>query len=292
MAWPPDAATRLSPRRDSVQGSDAPEATLRSEPEREMPDPVQPDAVPVEVLRADAVQTLRITRPDKKNALTDAMYHALADALAAGDADDRIGAHLFASHEGVFTAGNDIADFIAKAGGEAGLSSGVMRFLETLTRTEKPLVAAVDGLAIGIGTTLLWQCDMVLASPAAQFRTPFIDLGLVPENASSILAPRLMGHPRAFEMLCLGAPFDAERAREAGFVNEVVPEADLDARAHEVASRLAAKPREAMRISRALLRGDPETRLAAIRAEGAHFAERLSSPEAAAAFRSFMTRKG
>lgn len=244
------------------------------------------------VTTQDAVQTIRIARSEKKNALTDAMYHAMADALADAEADAAIGAHLFASHDGIFTAGNDIADFIARATGPAGNgASGVMRFLEAQCMATKPMVAAVDGIAIGIGTTMLWQCDMVLASPRARFHTPFIDLGLVPENASSVLAPRLMGHPLAFEMLCLGEPFNADRALAAGFVNAVHAPETLDKEAQSLAARLAVKPREAMRISRALLRGTPEERLDALRREGKHFAERLASDEARAAFMAFMNRK-
>ncbi|MEM9199213.1 MAG: enoyl-CoA hydratase-related protein, partial [Pseudomonadota bacterium] len=236
--------------------------------------------------RESGVQTLRITRPEKKNALTDAMYHALADAMAEAEADPAIGVHLFASHEGMFTAGNDIADFIARATGAAASSggasapSGVMRFLQAQSMAQKPMVAAVDGIAIGIGTTMLWQCDMVLASPRARFHTPFIDLGLVPENASSLLAPRLLGYARAFEMLCLGEPFDAERALAAGFVNAIHPPEKLDAEAQALAARLAAKPREAMRLSRALLRGTSDERMDALRREGKLFEERLSSDEA------------
>ncbi|MEM9047654.1 MAG: crotonase/enoyl-CoA hydratase family protein [Pseudomonadota bacterium] len=244
------------------------------------------------VSRRDGVQTIRIARSEKKNALTDAMYHALADALVAAEADESIGTHLFASHAGVFTAGNDIADFISRATSPVGdPTSGVVRFLEAQCTTQKPMVAAVDGLAIGIGTTMLWQCDMVLASPKARFHTPFIDLGLVPENASSLLAPRLMGHALAFEMLCLGEPFDADRALSAGFVNAIHPAEALDAEAQALAARLALKPRAAMRISRALVRGTPDERLAALRREGKHFAERLASDEARAAFTAFMNRK-
>ncbi|MEL6235553.1 MAG: crotonase/enoyl-CoA hydratase family protein [Pseudomonadota bacterium] len=259
---------------------------------------LHPDATTALVTssRANGVQTLRIARPEKKNALTDAMYHALADAMAEAEADPAIGVHLFASHEGMFTAGNDIADFIARATGGAASGgavapSGVMRFLQALSTAEKPMVAAVDGIAIGIGTTMLWQCDMVLASPRARFHTPFIDLGLVPENASSLLAPRLMGYARAFEMLCLGEPFDAERALAAGFVNAIHPPEKLDAEAQALAARLAAKPREAMRLSRALLRGTSEERLDALRREGRIFEERLSSDEARNAFMAFMSRK-
>jgi enoyl-CoA hydratase/carnithine racemase len=246
---------------------------------------------PVEVGRQGGVQTLRLARPAKLNALTEAMYHALADGLAAGEADPATGAHLFLGQPGCFTAGNDIGDFARQAEGGAGGPRGVMRFLEVLALGSKPLVAAVDGIAVGIGTTLLLQCDMVLASPRAVLRTPFIDLGLVPENAASLLAPRVMGHARAFELLCLGESFSAERALSAGIVNAVVPEGEIEARAMALAARLAAKPREAMRLSRALLRGTPGERLARMREESALFAARLRSDEARAAFAAFLARK-
>lgn len=247
----------------------------------------------VEIARADGVQALRLVRPEKKNALTDAMYHALADAMAAGEADAAVGCHLFLGSGGVFTAGNDIGDFLAQSVRPAdGLARGVERFLEAQAAAEKPMVAAVDGLAIGIGTTLLLQCDMVLASPAAVLKTPFVDLAAVPENASSLLGPRIMGHPWAFELLCLGEAFDAERALAARIVNRIVPAGALEAEAQAVAARLAAKPREALRLSRALLRGDPAERRAVSRKEGALFAERIRSDEARAVFAAFMARKG
>ncbi|RMH47125.1 MAG: crotonase/enoyl-CoA hydratase family protein [Alphaproteobacteria bacterium] len=246
----------------------------------------------IEVTRRSGVQILRINRPKKKNALTDAMYRALTEAMAAAEADDAIGAHLFTGVQGVFTAGNDIGDFIARASGAGGLGAGVSGFLTMLAEARKPMVAAVDGLAIGIGTTMLWQCDLVYASPGARFATPFIDLGLVPENGSSLIAPRLMGHQRAFEMLCLGEGWDAARAHAAGWVNAIVPAERLEAHALDVAARLAAKPRTALIESRRLLRGDPAERLAAMRREAALFAERIASPEARAAFTAFMNRKG
>lgn len=247
----------------------------------------------VEVEIAGGVSAMRLARPEKKNALTDAMYHALADAMAAADADDAVGAHLFLGSDGVFTAGNDIADFLAIAaqGGDPA-ERGVARFLMALIDAEKPMVAAVDGLAVGVGATLLLHCDLVYASERAELRAPFIDLGLVPENASSLLGPRVMGHQRAFAFLCLGAPLGAEAAREAGLVNEVLAAAGVEARAREMAERAASKPREAMALSRALLKGDREAVRAASLAESRIFFERLGSAEARAAFAAFMQRSG
>lgn len=242
----------------------------------------------IEIERDGAVQRIRMNRPDKKNALTGAMYTALAQALEQRDADIR--AHLLCGVPGAFTAGNDIADFLAMAGQMAMQDAPVVRFLRALANCETPLVAAVDGLAIGVGTTMLFHCDMVFSSERALFRTPFLDLGLVPEAGASLLAPRVMGHARAFELLCLGEPFDAARALSSGFVNHVVAEEEVEARALAAARAIAAKPAEAMRLSRALLWGERADLRARMEEEIRLFAERLSSQEARAAFTAFMER--
>jgi enoyl-CoA hydratase/carnithine racemase len=240
---------------------------------------------------ADGVQTLRFTRPDKKNALTAAMYVAIAAALEKGDASADVAVHLFIGSGGIFTAGSDINEFLARSRGEADLTGPVVRFIRALPQVRKPMVAAVDGLAVGIGTTLLFHCDLVYATPAASFRTPFLDLGLVPEAGSSLLAPQRMGHQRAFELLALGDPFPAERAREAGLVNAIVPAENLKATARQAAARLAAKPPEALAATRALMRGDPAAIIQRIDQEVAIFAERLSSPEAREAFSAFLEKR-
>lgn len=248
----------------------------------------------IETSAADGVLTLRMSRPEKKNALTDAMYHALADAMLAGNesGDESVGAVLLTGAGGNFTTGNDIGDFLkASQSGDGSGESGVSRFLIAQIDMAKPFVAAVEGLAIGVGATTLFQCDYVVASETADIRTPFLDLGVVAENGASYLAPRIMGHQRAFEMLCLGEPFGARRAHEAGVVNKVVPAGEAEAEGFAVAKRLAAKPREAMRITRAMLRADPETVRAASKAESAAFGERLKSDEARAAFMAFLSRK-
>jgi enoyl-CoA hydratase/carnithine racemase len=241
--------------------------------------------------RSGGVQIVRLNRPEKKNALTSAMYAALADALEAGERDEAMRVHLIAGAPGAFSAGNDIGDFLAFA--EAGeLGAPILRFLRTVAGLDKPLVAAVDGLAIGIGTTLLLHCDLVYCTPGSTFRTPFLDLGLVPEAASSLLAPRLMGHARAFELLCLGAPFDAERALAAGLVNAVVDADRVEDAARDAAEALANKPVEALRAARRLLKREPQEVLHRIDEEAALFSERLRSKEAQAAFAAFMDRKG
>ncbi|MBU2532860.1 MAG: enoyl-CoA hydratase/isomerase family protein, partial [Alphaproteobacteria bacterium] len=211
----------------------------------------------IEISRSEGVQTIRIVRPEKKNALLPAMYSAMFEALVDGDASDTVRAHIITGSGGVFSAGNDIKDFMSRAGAGAPVgNTPVHRFIGYLPRVEKPLIAAVDGLAVGVGTTLLFHCDLVYASPAARFSTPFLSLGLVPEAGSSLLAPRRMGHARAFEMLALGEPFSAERARDAGLVNAVVDADELEATAREAALRLAGKPPAALKIARELLRGD------------------------------------
>jgi len=187
----------------------------------------------------DGVQTLRFTRPEKKNALTSAMYVAINAELEKGDASGDVAAHLFIGSRGLFTAGNDINEFLERSRGKADLTGPIVQFIRGLPLVKKPMIAAVDGLAVGIGTTMLLHCDLVYATPAASFRTPFLDLGLVPEAGSSLLAPMRMGYQRAFELLALGEPFTAERAREAGLVNAIVPAESLEAIARLAAMQLA-----------------------------------------------------
>jgi enoyl-CoA hydratase/carnithine racemase len=239
----------------------------------------------------DGVQIFRFTRPGKKNALLSAMYTDMLDALIKGDADPGIVAHMFIGSGGVFSAGNDIGEFMQRAHEGSKLSMPVQRFILHLPRIEKPVIAAVDGLAVGVGTTMLFHCDLVYATPSASLRTPFLDLGLVPEAGSSLLAPQRMGYARAFELLVLGEPFPAERAREAGLVNAVVPADQLEATAMDAARRLARKAPEALRLSRRLMRGSPERIVARIAEESEIFGQRLSSPEALEAFSAFMEKR-
>lgn len=238
----------------------------------------------------DGVQILRLDRPEKKNALTGAMYTDLAGALEAGNTDPDIRCHLICGQPEVFTAGNDIGDFLHYAGRVAVTETPVVRFLRALVRTEKPLVASIDGLAIGVGTTLLMHCDMVFASPRAFIRSPFVDLGLVPEAGSSLLGPQLMGHARAFELLCLGNPLTAEKAERLGLVNEIVAE-NVDEMALNCAKQIAAKPPEAMALSRKLLKGDTAALSERVEEEIRIFADRLTAPETIAAFQAFMSKK-
>lgn len=239
--------------------------------------------------RDGAVLVLTLNRADKKNALTGDMYATLAAGLAEANDDPAIAATLILGQPGIFCAGNDIKDFIGFAMGGA-LGAPVINFLKALVANDKPLVAGVDGGAIGIGTTMILHCDYAVASERAVFATPFVDLALVPEAGSSLIVPELMGHRLAFEMLVMGARFDAARAAATGLVNRVVDAADLEKTALDAAKAIAAKPREAVALSRRLMRGDTGRLLARIDEEARLFAERLKSAEARAAFEAFLSR--
>lgn len=239
--------------------------------------------------RDGAVQIIRMNRPDKKNAITRAMYARMAEALTAADGDDAIRCSLIAGVPGAFSAGNDIADFLAFATG-GGLGTEVLDFLAALAKGQKPLVAAVDGLAIGIGTTISLHCDLTFATPRALFKTPFVDLGLVPEAGSSLLAPALMGRQRAFALLALSQDFSAEDALSAGLIYGIVDEDAVEAEALRHAHDIAAKPPEAMRLTRDLMHGDRQPVLDRIEREAKLFGERLKSDEARSAFTAFMQK--
>ncbi len=245
----------------------------------------------IELSRLGGAQILRLNRPEKRNALTRGMYAQLVEALISGEASDDVSAHVIFGLPGVFCAGNDIADFLALASGAGHDIDEVMKFIFILPVLKKPLLAGVSGLAVGIGTTMLFHCDLVYAAPNAVFSTPFLDLGLVPEAASSFLAPRLMGHQRAFELLVLGAPLSVERAREAGLVNEIVPADQLEEKVLKAAVNLARKPPEALAIARRLLRGDQKDIIACMTKEAQLFKERLKSPEAREAFQAFLEKR-
>ncbi|MBZ9995340.1 crotonase/enoyl-CoA hydratase family protein [Mesorhizobium sp. BH1-1-4] len=242
------------------------------------------------VERQGAIQIIRMNRPDKKNALTRAMYAKMSAALAEGDADPAVRVHVFLGVPGAFSSGNDLADFMVVAtGGDGGTE--VWDFLMALARVEKPIVSGVDGIAVGIGTTLNLHCDLTFATPRTVFRTPFVDLGLVPEAGSSLLAPRILGQQGAFALLGLGEGFSAERAMAVGLIYEVVEEGALEASVLAAAGQIAAKPPQALRIARDLMRGSRDDLVARIEVESEHFRERLKSDEARAALTAFMTRK-
>jgi len=238
------------------------------------------------------VRTLRLNRPDKKNALTDAMYEALTAALDDAAVRNSIRCVVLAGGPAAFTAGADLQDFLHAARHMEGLRPQAMRFLHRVADTGKPVVAAVRGVAVGIGTTLLLHCDYVVAATDARFSTPFVNLGLVPEAGSSLLMPRLMGTRRAFALLVMGQPLDAAEAKAAGLVNAVVPADDVEAEAQKAAHRIAALPAEAVAASRRLIRGSGAEVVKRIDEEAEIFRQRLKSDEAKAAFEAFFARKG
>jgi enoyl-CoA hydratase/carnithine racemase len=238
----------------------------------------------VELRIAGPCLHVRLDRPDKKNALTLAMYSKLADALESAAADPALRIVTIAGSPGLFTAGNDLADFLAAP--PVGPDQPVLRFIDALASFPKLLVAGVAGPAVGIGTTMLLHCDLVLATPSAFFSMPFVDLGLVPEAGSSLLLPRLIGRRRAARHLLLGEPFDAETARDYGLVSRIVAEDALEDALEEVSERLAAKPPEALLRTKELLARDVAVG-ERIAEEGTLFAERVVSAEARAAFSAF-----
>lgn len=247
----------------------------------------------VRVTTAEHVTTIRFDRPDKKNAITAEMYGALTAALEAAAGSSAVRAVVLAGSRDCFTAGNDVGDFlrIAQGAGQGkGNTAAGLGFLRCLAAFDKPLVAAVAGVAIGIGTTMLLHCDLVYAAPSARFKTPFVDLALVPEAGSSILLPALVGERRAAQLLLLGEQIDAPTALAWGLVNGVVD--DPDAAAQAAAHRLASCAPGALRATRALTRrATRDAVLEAMRAEGEAFAERLRSPEAMEAFQAFLARR-
>lgn len=242
----------------------------------------------VEIVRDGAVLTIALRRTAKKNALTGAMYETMIAAFDEADGDARIGAIVLRGADGVFTSGNDIGDFIASA--QTPDEMPAWRFVERLAALETPLIAAIEGLAIGIGTTLILHCDLVYAAPDALFKMPFVDLGLVPEAGSSLLLPQRIGLAKASEFLMLGESFDAAEADRLGLVNSIVPNADLYAHAAARAQALAAKPGAAVATTRRLLRGDLSALKARMNEEAQAFSQALRSDEARQAFMQFMMR--
>jgi enoyl-CoA hydratase/carnithine racemase len=238
----------------------------------------------------DGVATIEIARPEKKNALTQAMYSAMADALAAADADPAVRAVLITGQPGIFTSGNDLEDFMQRP--PQGEDSPVFQFMKALAGCGKPVVAAVTGAAIGIGTTMLLHCDLVYVSDEARLAMPFVSLGLVPEYGSSLLFPQRIGHVKAVEHLLLGDPFTGERAVEMGIANAVLPAGEVVTHARRMAERFNALPPGAVRESKALMRrGQKDLVEDTIRAEATLFGQRLRSPEAMEAFRAFFEKR-
>ncbi|MDP0499310.1 MAG: enoyl-CoA hydratase-related protein [Verrucomicrobiota bacterium JB022] len=244
----------------------------------------------IEIAKAEGVLEIQIARPQKKNALTSAMYAALADAFTAAAEDPSVKVVCIRGAQGVFTAGNDLGDFLNHPPQDGG--APVFRFIEAAAFFPKPLVAVVEGLAVGIGTTLLLHCDYVLAAPDTRFILPFVNLGLSPEAASSYLLPLRAGHALAAELLLLGRPFDAATAQRAGLVNAIVPAEELTGQAQQRCRQLAAQPAAALRATKRLLKQPYVDGVrAALKAEQELFLERLASPEAREAFAAFAEKR-
>jgi enoyl-CoA hydratase/carnithine racemase len=241
------------------------------------------------VTQAGHVLEIVFNRPEKKNALTRAMYQAVEDAFARADEDPGIRAVLLTGQGDTFTSGNDIKDFQVRAA--ANESVHASPFLTALSSLTKPLVAAVNGAAIGVGTTMLAHADIVVASRSARFLMPFTSLGLVPEAGSSLLFPRLVGHQRASALLLLGEPIDADTAHDWGLVNQVVESADLLGTARGYATRLAALPPGAVRQTKDLIKNGRRDVPGRIEEELVLFRQHLQSPEAAEAFQAFVEKR-
>jgi enoyl-CoA hydratase/carnithine racemase len=240
---------------------------------------------------ADRILSVAINRPERKNALTVDMYSALVAALERAAADPGIRVVFLHGHPQVFTSGNDLADFmdLSTAFDE---DRPVFHFLRAISTAPKPIVAAVIGPAIGIGTTLLLHCDLVYAAESARFQLPFVNLALVPEAASTHLLPMSIGYQRAAELLLLGEPFSAAKAREYGIVTEVVSDAQTLDTARAAAVKLAAKPPAALRLTKMLLKQSAADAVSGrLSEEGRHFARQRQSPEAAEAFRAFFEKR-
>jgi enoyl-CoA hydratase/carnithine racemase len=242
------------------------------------------------VRRDGAVLEIRMNRPAKKNALTKAMYAAMAEAMTAAEKDEAVRAVLIAAEGDIFSAGNDIADFAAFGNdASAGDAPHVNSFLDMLAEMEKPLIAAVTGNGVGVGSTMLLHCDIVIIAEHAQLTLPFTQLGLTPEAASSVLLPAQIGYKRAYMMLALGQPLNGHDAVALGIATEALPREEVGARARNMAQECCKRPPEAMRITKRLLRNKAQIK-ERMEVEIKYFQERLRSPEAKAAFEAFFNR--
>ena len=238
---------------------------------------------------SDRIMIVRLARPEKKNALTRDMYQGLVDALRTVAEDDGLRVLLLTGTGDVFTAGNDINDFLQYPPSDE--ASPVNAFLAALPAIEKPFVVAVNGLAVGIGTTMLLHADLVYAAKSARFKMPFVDLAIVPEAGSTYLLPRMLGRVKASELLLLAKEFDSEEAEKLGMINAVVADDELFERAMEAARALAAKPPQAVKLTKKLLRGNQKPILEAMAEEGKLISQRIQSAEAREVFTAFMEKR-
>ncbi|WP_420473048.1 enoyl-CoA hydratase [Noviherbaspirillum sp. ST9] len=241
--------------------------------------------------KANGILTIEFNRPEKKNAITSAMYQAMADALKDAEGDVAVRAIVIQGKPEVFTAGNDLEDFLKNSSTEVG-DRPVAQFMRALSGATKPVIAAVAGNAVGIGTTMLMHCDLVYAAENAKFAMPFTQLGLCPEFASSMLFPAMVGYPRAAEKLLLGEAFGAEEAYDMGLISKVVPVAELAELAHAQAAKLAALPASSLRVTKRLMKGaQAEAINARMAEENKHFGEMLMAKEAKEAFTAFFEKR-
>jgi enoyl-CoA hydratase/carnithine racemase len=244
----------------------------------------------IRIERKDGIVTLTFARPDKKNALTNAMYGVLADQLISAETDPAARVIVLRGEGDMFTSGNDVGEFAGIATGAIRGERHVSRFVRALAQSSRPLVAAVQGRAVGIGTTMLLHCDFVVLADNARLSTPFVNLALVPEAASTLLMPLRVGHARAFEMFALGEAMDAPTAHNLGIANRVVPLERLHAEAADAAARLAKLPAGSLAATKRLMR-NPAALIAQVEAESERFAERLTTAEAREAFTAFAERR-
>lgn len=245
----------------------------------------------IQTSKANGILTIEFNRPEKKNAITAAMYQMMADAIKDAEGDNAVRAILITGKPEIFTAGNDLEDFLKNSSPEVG-DRPVAQFMRALSTTSKPVVAAVAGAAVGIGTTLLMHCDLVYAADNAKFSMPFTQLGLCPEFASSMLFPRLVGYQRAAEKLMLGEAFNAQEAYDMGLVSKVVPVAELADFAHGQAAKLALLPASSLRTTKRLMKGEQADAIQArMLEENKHFGEMLGSKEAKEAFTAFFEKR-
>jgi enoyl-CoA hydratase/carnithine racemase len=242
------------------------------------------------IAAADGILRIQINRPEKKNALSVAMYAQMALALKEAESDPAIRVMVIHGDPQVFTSGNDLLDFMNAA--QSGESRPVFDFLKAINAATKPLIAAVNGPAIGIGTTMLMHCDLVYAAEGSKFQLPFVNLGLCPEAASSLLLPKIMGYQRAAELLLLGEVFSAAKAHDYGLVTEIVPTGEELNAAMAAARKLAAKPPASLRVTKMLLKKtSTDAAWQRMQEEGEQFVQMLHAPEAAEAFRAFFEKR-
>jgi enoyl-CoA hydratase/carnithine racemase len=283
-------ANRIADASESKSKPRIPSANHTANPTRKTRKNLEESQMDIETTHTGDVLTIAFARPEKKNAITSAMYQTMADALAEAQQDPATRAVLIRGSAGIFSAGNDLEDFMKQP--PVSDNAPVFQFLRAISSAEKPLVASVAGAAVGIGTTLLLHCDLVYAADTATFSLPFAQLGLCPEAASSLLLQRVAGYQGAAEKLMLGEPFDAKEAHRMGFVNRLLPAAEVDAFALQQAQKLAALPASSLRVTKQLMKRAAQHEIQTqMTDEAVHFAKMLLAPEAKEAFKAFFEKR-